>query len=124
MPLANFHEVLDCLASFFQPSQAVDEAMDFLSLFMNVAGGLSVSSVVEMIACLVLTVRVVTIPIIMRCVTVPTRLAFAVSSFFARVYRGSTAVFAGACLFSIFTHALARTRVVYHSIIGKEGCLS
>lgn len=46
--------------------EAVDEAMDFLSLFMNVAGGLSVSSVVEMIACLVLTVRVVTIPIIMR----------------------------------------------------------
>lgn len=40
--------------------------MDFLSLFMNVAGGLSVSSVVEMVACLVLTVRVVTIPIIMR----------------------------------------------------------
>lgn len=48
--------------------QAVDKAMDFLSLFMNVAGGLSISSVVEMLACLVLTVRVVTIPIIMRCV--------------------------------------------------------
>ncbi|CAM9197745.1 unnamed protein product [Ectocarpus sp. 12 AP-2014] len=47
-------------------AEAVDKAMDFLSLFMNVAGGLSVSSVVEMLAALVLTVRVVTIPIIMR----------------------------------------------------------
>ena len=64
--------------------QAVDEAMHFLSLFMNVAGGMSVSSVVEMIACLVLTVRVVTIPIIMRWVTVTTRLVFAASSFSAK----------------------------------------
>ncbi len=47
-------------------TQAVDKAMDFLSLFMNVAGGLSVSSVLEMLASLVLTVRVVTVPIIMR----------------------------------------------------------
>lgn len=46
--------------------KAVDKAMDFLSLFMNVAGGLSVSSVIEMLASLVLTVRVVTVPIIMR----------------------------------------------------------
>lgn len=37
-------------------------------MFMNVAGGLSVSSVVEMLVSLVLTVRVVTVPIIMRCV--------------------------------------------------------
>lgn len=68
----------------FGPLQAVDEAMHFLSLFMNVAGGMSVSSVVEMIACLVLTVRVVTIPIIMRWVTVTTRLVFAASSFSAK----------------------------------------
>lgn len=40
--------------------------MDFLSVFMNVAGGLSVSSVIEMLASLVLTVRVVTVAIIMR----------------------------------------------------------
>lgn len=58
--------------------------MDFLSLFMNVAGGLSVSSVLEMIACLVLTVRIVTIPIIMRWVTVPTYLVFVASSFYAK----------------------------------------
>lgn len=43
--------------------------MDVLSIFMNVAGGISVSSVVEMLVSLVLTVRVVTVPIIMRYVT-------------------------------------------------------
>lgn len=55
-----------CCCSMSKPSQAVDKAMDFLSVFMNVAGALSVSSVVEMLASLVLTVRVVTVPIIMR----------------------------------------------------------
>lgn len=44
--------------------------MDFLSVFMNVAGGISVSSVVEMLASLILTVRIVTVPIIMRWVLV------------------------------------------------------
>lgn len=47
-------------------AEAVDKAFDILSSFMNVAGGLSVSSVLEMLASLVLTVRVVTVPIIMR----------------------------------------------------------
>lgn len=51
-----------------QSSQAVDKAMDFLSTFMSVAGGLSLSSVVEMLVSLVLTVRVVTVPIVMRSV--------------------------------------------------------
>lgn len=67
--------------------------MDFLSLFMNVAGGLSVSSVVEMVACLVLTVRVVTIPIIMRWVTFTTRLVFAASLLYELVYCISGGIF-------------------------------
>ncbi|CAM9337449.1 unnamed protein product [Ascophyllum nodosum] len=46
--------------------EAVDKAVQFLSFYMNVAGGLSLSSVVEMLVSLVLTVRVVTVPIIMR----------------------------------------------------------
>lgn len=51
---------------FLSNVQAVEEAFDILSTFMNVAGGLSLSSVVEMLVSLVLTVRVVTVPIIMR----------------------------------------------------------
>lgn len=46
--------------------QAISKAFRFLSMFMNMAGGLSVSSVVEMLASLVLTVRVVSVPIITR----------------------------------------------------------
>lgn len=54
--------------SYNRNVQAVEEAFDILSTFMNVAGGLSLSSVVEMLVSLVLTVRVVTVPIIMRSV--------------------------------------------------------
>ncbi|CAM9623518.1 unnamed protein product, partial [Discosporangium mesarthrocarpum] len=46
--------------------EAVQDAKNVLVVWMTAAGGISLSSLVEMLASLVLTVRVVTVPIIMR----------------------------------------------------------